>query len=73
MKKIFRVVKGIVRGVRDVLPVPSKDAEEKLESLKHVDKDVIFEVIAEKITSRGVMILALIYAINEMFKLGLFN
>ena len=73
MKKAFRFLKGIVKGARDVSPVPSKEAEEKLKSMKMVDPDSVFELMGQKITARGVMAMAVFYVIDQLFNLNFFG
>lgn len=72
MRKIFRVVKGIVKGVRDVSPLPSREAEQvtKNEAKLH---GTPAEAIAQMITSRGALIVVILYVVDELFKLGLFS
>lgn len=73
MKKIGRFLKGVIKGARDVSPVPSKDAEN--ETVRR-DLDAYhswYELMGQKLTSRGVMVTALIYAVDQVFKLGLFS
>ena len=70
MKKVFKVLKSVARGVykgaKDVLPIPTKEAEERI-------YENLGEWLAQKATSRGTLILALVYLADEIFKLNLFN
>jgi len=72
MKKVFRVIKGVAKGVRDILPVPSTDAE-RATIYRGVDEQLDkLEALAEKLTSRGMAVAVLVYLLDEFFKLGLF-
>lgn len=73
MKKVFRFFKGVAKGVRDVLPVPSKDAERQTESGRLTGYENKIEALGQKLTSRGVAVTVLLYLVDEIFKLGLFN
>lgn len=68
MKKIGKFLKGVAKGVRDVSPVPSGDAEKET-----VKNGLLPEQLGQKMTSRGVMLLSLIYALDQVFSLGLFS
>jgi len=72
MKKVFRVIKGIAKGVRDIVPVPSTDAE-RATLYKGVDSQLDkLEALAEKLTARGMALAVLVYLLDELFNLGLF-
>lgn len=70
MKKIKSIFKGIVKGVRDILPVPSTAAER--ETMQSNVEDSVTEAITEKITSRGVMAIGVVYLLDQIFSFGLF-
>jgi hypothetical protein len=70
MKKVFRVIKNIARGIgkgaKDVLPIPTKEAENRI-------YEGMGEFLAQKITARGTLIIAVVYAVDKIFKLNLFT
>ena len=70
MKKVFRVIKNIARGIgkgaKDVLPIPTKEAENRI-------YEDMGEYLAQKITARGTLIIAVVYAVDQIFKLNLFT
>lgn len=73
MKKVFKFMKGIVKGIRDVSPVPSKDSENET-GRKNLDKYLAwYELLGQKLSSRGIAVSVLIWALDEIFNLGLFS
>lgn len=73
MKKAFKFLKGIVKGVRDAAPVPSKEAENETENKTRFDGSEIWQLIGQRLSSRGIMIAAIVYLIDQLFKFGLFS
>lgn len=75
MRKIKSVIRGIFKGVRDAAPVPSKAAENETKDKQKFapGMDAFFELIAERVTSRGIMVVVLVYIVDMLFNFGLFS
>lgn len=75
MKKIKNIAKGIIKGLRDAAPIPSKAAENETAVISggKIPSETVIEMIAQKLTSRGVMVFIIVYLIDMLFTFGLFS
>lgn len=78
MKRLKSIAKGLWRGIKDVAPIPTREMAEGLQREWAADtsqdqKDRLIQMLTRRLTSLGGMVLAILYVIDQIFKIGLFG
>lgn len=72
---IKRIAIGVFKGLKDLAPVATREMKEAV--ISEAEKNDPFGkaviLITEQITAKGGMIVIVIYIIDQIFTLGLFN